>query len=78
MNVTEYTGVSAPNREALLAVVKNGPWQDKPALHVALPCGHIREWWNPDDIPGHNIECHCGDLPYRHWFIRYDDDPVLT
>lgn len=41
-----------------------------PYLRIVLVCGNVREWAR-ENVPDRDIECHCGDLDYAHWFIKY-------
>lgn len=38
---------------------------------VNLPCGNSLEF-TQETFPYEDLECHCGTLPYRHWFVKYD------
>lgn len=63
--------MTAPNRDVLLAAKVNWGGYSGPFLRIALPCGHVREWTRPEDVPDHDVECKCGELDYPHFFIRY-------
>lgn len=76
MAIETVTAISAPNKKTLLAGLWGplGKPRGEPFIRCALPCGHVREWGTKDLVPDHSVECHCGELPYKHWFIRYDDE----
>jgi len=40
-------------------------------LSISMPCGQHLKYRTPDDIPGHDVPCPCGDP--THWMIRYRD-----
>jgi len=86
-----YAGARATNREALLKAVecyyvdpeKRHGWgaitlqDDPPALRIALPCGSVREWHLKEWLPYDSVECHCGGMEGRHFFVLYTD-PAYT
>ncbi len=45
-----------------------------PYLRTVVPCGRVREWVRREFIPKASVECKCGELDYRHWFILYTDE----
>lgn len=70
-----YAGVMAPSPEHI--------WQEhvpvdneddrKPFLSIVLPCGESRVYQAREDLPNVSVECECGRLPYRHFFVLYED-----
>lgn len=78
--IRSYAAFTAPNRAELLSAMAWPPAYDDggadqqlpPFIRVVLPCGSIREWWRPEQVPDFSVECHCGNLPYEHFFIKYD------
>ena len=67
--ISNYYGWLVTDKKALLdAIAFDGE------LDVALPCGHIRRWTPPyTHVPETDLECHCEELSYRHWFIKYGE-----
>ncbi len=43
----------------------------EPYLRVTLPCGETRVYEIADVLPLVTVECPCGRLPYRHYFVQY-------
>ena len=70
-----YEGVRARNREDLY--LWYSPYYTY-FLRIVLPCGNVREWLNREDVPTSSLQCHCKEVDYEHWFIRYvgeDNEP---
>jgi len=84
-----YAGVQTANRAVLMKAVdryfvdpeKRHGWgpitllDGPPALKIALPCGSVREWPLKAWIPYDSVECHCGGMEGRHFFVLYTDLP---
>ena len=68
--ITEFVEWRSPNRK-VLQLAYPGSIMGTP-FQVILPCGNVRIW-KKETIPEQSVECRCGDLPYRHWFIKYDE-----
>ncbi len=77
MEDIQATGIKAPNRQALVAILKQPIITNiyplaapVSPLRVVLPCcGSVREWLTPHDIPEDDV----GPCPCGNWFIRYEE-----
>ncbi len=72
--VTLYAGVLSRARADLLAYLRECVPLDGRAylLTVTLPCGEQRVYATEDDVPLVTVECECGRLAYRHFFVKYE------
>ncbi len=80
---TKYVGISL-TREGdsigiLREVLKRSSAPDSPSEHIAieLPCGQSVDYATLADFPRETVECKCGRLPYRHYFVEWrTSDPA--
>lgn len=70
VTITVLASYAATSRRALLDSLSVCLSITSP-LTAELPCGNSKAYYTEDEVPSESVECLCGRVPHRHFFILY-------